>query len=74
MQVEVSRLQSRIDQPPGAPNPIRVTVASLDEYNTLLQQGLDFYGATYFPTEPFKKDLLKGSREGIWLGNCNFIV
>lgn len=63
--VEVSRLQSRIDQPPGAPNPIRVTVASLDEYNTLLQQGLDFYGATYFPTEPFKKDLLKGSREGL---------
>ncbi|XP_050315695.1 uncharacterized protein LOC126750200 isoform X3 [Anthonomus grandis grandis] len=64
--VEVTRLQSRLDQPPGTPNPIRITVASLDEYNTLLQQGLDFYGATYFPTEPLKKDMLKGSKEG----NC----
>ncbi|KAL1501597.1 hypothetical protein ABEB36_006894 [Hypothenemus hampei] len=63
--VEVSRLQSRIDQPPGASNPVRVTVASLDEFNTLLQQGLDFYGATYFPTEPLKKDMLKGSKEAI---------
>ncbi|XP_030755182.1 uncharacterized protein LOC115881714 isoform X2 [Sitophilus oryzae] len=63
--VEVTRLQSRMDQPPGTPNPIRLTVASLDEFNTLLQQGLDFYGATYFPTEPLKKDQLKGSREGL---------
>ncbi|XP_019769710.1 uncharacterized protein LOC109544111 isoform X1 [Dendroctonus ponderosae] len=61
--VEVTRLQSRLDQPAGTPNPIRVTVASLDEFNTLLQQGLDFYGATYFPTEPLKKDMLKGSKE-----------
>jgi len=35
----------------GAPPIIRVTLASLDEYNTLLQNGLDFYGATFFPTE-----------------------
>ncbi|CAG9769950.1 unnamed protein product [Ceutorhynchus assimilis] len=63
--VEVTRLQSRLEQPPGTPNPIRITVASLDEYNTLLQQGLDFYGATYFPTEPLKKDMLKGSKEGL---------
>jgi hypothetical protein len=33
------------------PSPIRITLASLDEYNYLLQNGLDFYGATYFPTE-----------------------
>lgn len=33
------------------PAPIRITLASLDEYNLLLQNGLDFYGATYFPTE-----------------------
>lgn len=56
-------MQSRLDQPAGTPNAIRVTVASLDEFNTLLQQGLDFYGATYFPTEPLKKDMLKGSKE-----------
>ncbi|KAF7272291.1 uncharacterized protein LOC143192698 isoform X3 [Rhynchophorus ferrugineus] len=63
--VEVTRLQTRLEQPPGTPNPIRITVASLEEYNTLLQQGLDFYGATYFPTEPLKKDMLKGSKEGL---------
>lgn len=36
------------DSPPA---PIRITLASLDEYNILLQNGLDFYGATFFPTE-----------------------
>ncbi|KRT82491.1 hypothetical protein AMK59_3038, partial [Oryctes borbonicus] len=61
--VEVSRVPPKIDQIPGTPNPIRVTLASLDEYNNLLQQGLDFYGATYFPTEPLKKDSLRGSKE-----------
>ncbi|GJQ81931.1 hypothetical protein Trydic_g20398 [Trypoxylus dichotomus] len=61
--VEVSRVPPKIDQIPGSPNPIRVTLASLDEYNSLLQQGLDFYGATYFPTEPLKKDSLRGSKE-----------
>jgi hypothetical protein len=33
------------------PPPIRITLAALDEYTNLLQNGLDFYGATYFPTE-----------------------
>jgi hypothetical protein len=35
-----------------SPSPplVRVTLASLDEYNILLQNGLDFYGATFFPT------------------------
>lgn len=36
------------DEPPP---PIRITLASLEEYNSLLQSGLDFYGATFFPTE-----------------------
>lgn len=31
--------------------PIRITLASHDEYSALLQTGLDFYGATFFPTE-----------------------
>ncbi|XP_066995289.2 uncharacterized protein [Anabrus simplex] len=36
----------------GGPPPIvRVTLASLEECNLLLQNGLDFYGATFFPTE-----------------------
>ncbi|XP_058443908.1 uncharacterized protein LOC131425777 [Malaya genurostris] len=34
------------------PPPIRITLASIDEYHLLLQNGLDFYGATFFPTEP----------------------
>lgn len=34
------------------PPPIRITLASLEEYNHLIQNGLDFYGATFFPTEP----------------------
>lgn len=63
--VEVSRVPPKIDQPPGTPNPVRITLASLDEYNNLLQQGLDFYGATYFPTEPLKKDSLRGSKDSI---------
>ncbi|XP_015597417.1 uncharacterized protein LOC107268800 isoform X2 [Cephus cinctus] len=33
------------------PPVIRVTLASVDETSTLLSRGLDFYGATYFPTE-----------------------
>ncbi|XP_065090458.1 uncharacterized protein LOC135711516 isoform X2 [Ochlerotatus camptorhynchus] len=33
------------------PPPIRITLASIDEYHHLLQNGLDFYGATFFPTE-----------------------
>ncbi|KAG5876607.1 hypothetical protein JTB14_004219 [Gonioctena quinquepunctata] len=61
--VEVTRVPHRLDQSAGSPPPIRITVASLDEFNSLLQQGLDFYGATYFPTEPLKKEQLKGSKE-----------
>ncbi|ETN64910.1 hypothetical protein AND_003334 [Anopheles darlingi] len=38
-------------QKESPPPPIRITLASLDEYNHLLQNGLDFYGATFFPTE-----------------------
>ena len=34
-----------------APAVIRVTLASMDEYNILLQNGLNFYDATFFPTE-----------------------
>ncbi|KAL5277393.1 hypothetical protein ACFFRR_002562 [Megaselia abdita] len=30
---------------------IRVTLASMDEYNILLQNGLNFYDATFFPAE-----------------------
>ncbi|XP_043494795.1 uncharacterized protein LOC122519440 [Polistes fuscatus] len=33
------------------PPVIRVTLASLEETTVLLSQGLDFYGATYFPTD-----------------------
>jgi hypothetical protein len=36
---------------PTSPPLVRVTVASLEERNILLQNGLDFYGATFFPTE-----------------------
>jgi hypothetical protein len=34
-----------------SPPLVRVTLASLEECNILLQNGLDFYGATFFPTE-----------------------
>lgn len=33
------------------PPVVRVTLASVEETSTLLSRGLDFYGATYFPTE-----------------------
>jgi len=33
------------------PAPIRITLASIEEFNHLLQNGLDFYGATFFPTD-----------------------
>jgi hypothetical protein len=36
------------DTPPA---PIRITLASVEEYNYLLQNGLNFYGATFFPTD-----------------------
>nr|CAD7596714.1 unnamed protein product [Timema genevievae] len=34
-----------------SPPIVRVTLANLEESNILLQNGLDFYGATFFPTE-----------------------
>lgn len=33
------------------PPVIRVTLASVEETSLLLSRGLDFYGATFFPTE-----------------------
>jgi hypothetical protein len=51
------KIASKIDEQDVAnpkdspPPPIRITLASLEEYNILLQNGLDFYGATFFPTE-----------------------
>lgn len=46
--IDEADVANKIEAPPS---PIRITLASLDEYNYLLQNGLDFYGATYFPTE-----------------------
>ncbi|XP_041984305.1 uncharacterized protein LOC121736885 isoform X2 [Aricia agestis] len=37
--------------PKEATSIIRVTLANIEEANILLQNGFDFYGATYFPTE-----------------------
>ncbi|XP_075986970.1 uncharacterized protein LOC142983792 isoform X4 [Anticarsia gemmatalis] len=37
--------------PKEATSVIRVTLANIEEANILLQNGLDFYGATFFPTE-----------------------
>lgn len=39
---------------------IRITLASMDEYNLLLQSGLNFYDATFFPTEA--NIILKGAK------------
>lgn len=57
-----------------APAVIRVTLASMDEYNILLQNGLNFYDATFFPTEAnipmkgakieYKRRMLDGSIPG----------
>ncbi|KAG6446649.1 hypothetical protein O3G_MSEX004545 [Manduca sexta] len=37
--------------PKEATSVIRITLANIEEANILLQNGLDFYGATFFPTE-----------------------
>ncbi|CAB3258744.1 unnamed protein product [Arctia plantaginis] len=37
--------------PKEATSVVRVTLANIEEANILLQNGLDFYGATFFPTE-----------------------
>lgn len=44
------------------PPVIRVTLASVEETSMLLSRGLDFYGATFFPTEtphPISANLAK---------------
>ncbi|CAG9803351.1 unnamed protein product [Chironomus riparius] len=46
--IDEQDVANKIEAPPA---PIRITLASLEEYNYLLQNGLDFYGATFFPTE-----------------------
>lgn len=61
----------RKELPPAV---IRVTLASMDEYNILLQNGLNFYDATFFPTETnislkgakidYKRRMLDGSIPG----------
>lgn len=42
---------SAITQQHPAPPVVRITLASLEECNVLLHNGLDFYGATFFPVE-----------------------
>ncbi|CAH1407520.1 unnamed protein product [Nezara viridula] len=48
----VSSTPSKSESGGYSPPLVRITLASLDECHNLLQNGLDFYGATYFPTEP----------------------
>lgn len=43
---------------------VRITLASLDECNSLLKDGLDFYGATYFPTEPALATAIASTDDG----------
>lgn len=57
MKAKEEELSNAKESPPA---PIRITLASLDEYNALLQNGLDFYGATFFPTEASLGDLASG--------------
>ncbi|XP_036319891.1 LOW QUALITY PROTEIN: uncharacterized protein LOC118734285 [Rhagoletis pomonella] len=45
---EVTEKSERRESPAAV---IRITLASMDEYNILLQNGLNFYDATFFPTE-----------------------
>ncbi|XP_046801317.1 uncharacterized protein LOC111689819 [Lucilia cuprina] len=64
----------RIEKKELPPAVVRVTLASLDEYNILLQNGLNFYDATFFPTETnislkgakieYKRRMLDGSIPG----------
>lgn len=46
--IEKAERPERRELPPAV---IRITLASMDEYNILLQNGLNFYDATFFPTE-----------------------
>ncbi|KAH8272244.1 hypothetical protein KR044_013162 [Drosophila immigrans] len=69
--MEKSERPERRELPPAV---IRITLASMDEYNILLQNGLNFYDATFFPTEAnislkgakidYKRRMLDGSIPG----------
>ncbi|XP_034483166.1 uncharacterized protein LOC117788469 isoform X4 [Drosophila innubila] len=69
--IEKSERPERRELPPAV---IRITLASMDEYNILLQNGLNFYDATFFPTEAnislkgakidYKRRMLDGSIPG----------
>ncbi|XP_032582413.1 uncharacterized protein LOC6612300 isoform X3 [Drosophila sechellia] len=69
--IEKAERPERRELPPAV---IRVTLASMDEYNILLQNGLNFYDATFFPTEAnislkgakidYKRRMLDGSIPG----------
>ncbi|KAH8409015.1 hypothetical protein KR009_005181 [Drosophila setifemur] len=69
--IEKAERPERRELPPAV---IRVTLASMDEYNILLQNGLNFYDATFFPTDAnislkgakidYKRRMLDGSIPG----------
>ncbi|XP_011295235.1 uncharacterized protein LOC101896546 [Musca domestica] len=48
---EGSEKNERTERKELPPAVIRITLASMDEYNILVQNGLNFYDATFFPTE-----------------------
>ncbi|XP_073835179.1 uncharacterized protein isoform X2 [Musca autumnalis] len=48
---DVSEKTERPERKELPPAVIRITLASMDEYNILVQNGLNFYDATFFPTE-----------------------
>ncbi|XP_050524863.1 uncharacterized protein LOC126896262 [Daktulosphaira vitifoliae] len=48
-----------VTQHPVTSPVVRITLASLEEYNLLLHNGLDFYGATFFPVEAASPSILK---------------
>lgn len=50
-QQQAGQQSSVVAQQPPAPPVVRITLASMEECNVLLHNGLDFYGATFFPVE-----------------------
>lgn len=46
-----NKVAEKTDRRESTTSVIRITLASMDEYNILLQNGLNFYDATFFPTE-----------------------
>ncbi|XP_011195136.1 uncharacterized protein LOC105220398 [Zeugodacus cucurbitae] len=46
-----NEVAEKTDRRESTTSVIRITLASMDEYNILLQNGLNFYDATFFPTE-----------------------